>query len=198
VIEQPAAEAPPPSKPTAQKKAAPAPNEAVPTSAETNPPPEAAEPLAGETLVNPNASAGFATVTGDGSGFRGVLGPIAAVPPARPAPAVVAVRVNAPPAVVAVKDLAERPVPPSLDAALRRNYPTSLKHKGMGGTARVRARIDADGVLRRATVLDESKPGFGDACRRTVTGSRWTPPRDQQGRRVATEIRYTCRFVVEG
>jgi hypothetical protein len=51
--------------------------------------------------------------------------------------------------------------------------------------------------VRQASVLDESSPGFGEACRRTVTGSRWSPPRDRQGRKVATEIRYTCRFVVE-
>ncbi len=28
-------------------------------------------------------------------------------------------------------------------------------------------------------------------------GSVWSPPRDQSGRAVATEVRYTCRFVVE-
>ena len=58
-------------------------------------------------------------------------------------------------------------------------------------------RIDPDGVVRRVTLVEESAAGFGGACTRTLTGSRWAAPKDKAGRSVATEIRYTCRFVVQ-
>jgi hypothetical protein len=61
----------------------------------------------------------------------------------------------------------------------------------------VRARIDPDGMVRRVTLVEESAAGFGDACSRTLNGSRWAPPKDKAGRSVATEIRYTSRFVVQ-
>lgn len=149
----------------------------------------------GVPLVSAGVAPGAATATGAGAPPSG---PVAPAPASLPAPPPAPRAQPSAPAVVAVKDLGVRPVPPSLDAALRRNYPVALRNKGMGGTARVRGRIDPDGVLRYATVLDESLPGFGAACHRTVAGSRWSPPRDQKGRQVATEIRYTCRFVVEG
>jgi TonB family protein len=83
-----------------------------------------------------------------------------------------------------------------LDAALRNNYPSEARRRGIAGSASVRARIDADGIVREVTPLNETFPGFGEACRRTVRGSKWSPPRDGSGRQVATRIRYTCRFVV--
>ena len=58
-------------------------------------------------------------------------------------------------------------------------------------------RTDADGTVRRVTLVEESGAGFGAACGRALTGSRWGAPKDKSGRSVATEIRYTCRFVVE-
>jgi TonB family protein len=80
---------------------------------------------------------------------------------------------------------------------LERNYPADARQRGLSGTAKVRARIDPDGVVRRVTLVEESAAGFGTACSRTVNGSRWAPPKDKAGRSVATEIRYTCRFVVQ-
>jgi hypothetical protein len=58
-------------------------------------------------------------------------------------------------------------------------------------------RIDPDGVVRRVSLVEESATGFGNACSRTLSGSRWAAPKDKAGRSVATEIRYTCRFVVQ-
>ena len=69
--------------------------------------------------------------------------------------------------------------------------------RGVSGTASVRARIGADGRAHSLRVVSESFSGFGDACRRTLAGSRWSPPKDRAGNAVATEIAYTCRFVVE-
>ena len=67
----------------------------------------------------------------------------------------------------------------------------------VGGSARVTAQIHADGSVRSIRIESESFTGFGEACRKTLQGSRWSAPRDREGRAVATEIRYTCRFVVE-
>jgi hypothetical protein len=61
----------------------------------------------------------------------------------------------------------------------------------------LRARIDADGVIRNARVRSESSAGFGSACRRTLLGSRWSAPRDKNGSAVATEIVYTCHFEID-
>jgi hypothetical protein len=50
--------------------------------------------------------------------------------------------------------------------------------------------------VRDLLVLSEPAAGFGRACRDTLSGSRWTPPLDRDGRPVATIINYTCRFEV--
>ncbi len=101
------------------------------------------------------------------------------------------------PALVRLGDLSTRPSPPLLGAALEKNYPQDARRRGLSGSAKIRVRVDADGVVRAVRLLDESTPEFGAACARTLTGSRWSPPRDKAGRSVATEIRYTCRFVVQ-
>lgn len=95
-------------------------------------------------------------------------------------------------------DLADKPVPPVLDAKLRANYPADAKRQGISGTAKVLARVDADGLVRRASTLFESGEGFGAACRQTLLGSRWSTPRDRTGRAVPTQIQYTCQFRVDG
>lgn len=98
---------------------------------------------------------------------------------------------------VASHDLSERPAPPPLQQRLRRAYPSEARRRGISGNASLRVRIDADGKVRVTTLLEESFAGFGDACRKALLGSAWTPPKDRGGRAVATEVRYTCRFVVE-
>jgi TonB family protein len=165
------------------------------------PPPSVTTPvdLTGVTLTNDSGDARFSTVVGNGAAMDGPLGairttrPVAlpAAPSARPAPA----RVETP--VLALSDLSERPVAPELGGVLRQHYPAEARARGLGGSASVEARIDPDGRVRSVTIVSESFAGFGDACKKTLVGSRWSPPRGRDGGPVATRIRYTCRFVVD-
>lgn len=151
--------------------------------------------LSGVTLTN-DTGTGFAMPTGDGSALRGPIGlgtnrgQVVAAPSA-------AASVPKPPALVDAGDLSEHPRPPSLTGLLRANYPEEARQRGLRGDAKVRARIDADGLIRVARLLSESSAGFGSACRRTVLGSHWSAPRDKNGGAVATEIVYTCHFEVD-
>lgn len=174
-------------------------------SARAEPPPESPEAapkagpldLTGVTLTGDGPGTGFAMPVGDGS----ALDPTRArrpVAPARAAEAPLAVQSKpAGPALVALADLAARPAPPDLGSALHRNYPEDARRRGLAGHGEVRVRIDSDGVARSVAPLGESAPGFADACRRALTGSHWTPPRDRTGRAVSTEVRYRCRFLVQ-
>jgi TonB family protein len=150
--------------------------------------------LSGVTLTNDSGS-GFAMPLGDGSALHGAIGSgtnRGASTAASPAPSAAQT-----PALVDASDLSARPTPPSLAGLLRENYPEQARQRGLRGSASLRARIDADGVIRNLRVLSESSAGFGSACRRTVLGSRWSAPRDKNGRAVATEIVYTCHFEVD-
>lgn len=188
---------PPPEPPKPKPPARPAAN---PQSAPPPPPEVAPEPP-------PSSDGVTLAASGDGPAFGMPLGgggdltptrlstpaAVSAPPPVPPAPS----RPRANPPLVAATDLSSRPAPPPLGAALERNYPADARQRGSSGSAKVRARIDPDGVVRQVTLLEESAPGFGYACSRTLTGSRWGAPKDKAGRSVATEIRYTCRFVVQ-
>jgi TonB family protein len=187
--EPPQPEPPKPKARAAQPKLAPEP---------VTPPPAAPEPVDnGVTLAGDGTGNSFSMPLAN----AGALDPTRArtVPPVNePAPVKAAPSpVPQEPPVVAVSDLSTRPSPPSLADALERNYPSDARQRGLSGSAKVRARIDPDGVVRRVSMLEESGPGFGTACSRTLSGSRWAAPKDKAGRSVATEIRYTCRFVVQ-
>jgi periplasmic protein TonB len=168
------------------------------------PPPEAtaqraqsAVDLSGVTLTNDSGEAGWSSAVGNGSAMRGPQGPVRA---AGPLVAVASARepsAKQAPSLVAAADLSERPRPPGLDGVLKRNYPEEARSRGLSGTASVRARIGADGRVSQTRVLSESFSGFGEACKRTLAGSRWSPPKNREGNAVATEIAYTCRFVVD-
>jgi outer membrane biosynthesis protein TonB len=191
---------PPIPAPTAIKsttsKIAPTPTVATVTPAPSAPSPAPTAPLdlSGVTLTN-DTGAGFAMPVGDGSALHAPIGSSrrAAEPVHTPA----VTTATAGPALVAASDLSVHPVPPALGGLLRANYPEAARQRGLAGTASVRARIDADGVVRLGRVVAETSTGFGAACRRTVVGSRWSAPRDKDGRPVATEIVYTCRFEVD-
>jgi TonB family protein len=205
-------DAPPPVEPQAppnlpQAPAAhsvtPAPAAARVTTAEPPTPPGQTNPagsptldLSGVTLTNDTGN-GFAMPTGDGSTLQGPIG----MGGNRAAPASSALarplRTSEAPALVPLRDLSEHPRPPALEGLLRANYPEEARQRGLRGNASVRARIDSDGVVRAARVVVESAAGFGLACQRTVIGSRWSPPRAQNGDAVATEIVYTCHFEVD-
>jgi TonB family protein len=99
--------------------------------------------------------------------------------------------------VVTLRELSIKPVPPSLNRQLASNYPPKAKRLGISGKSVVTARVDADGVVRLVKTVFESSEGFGAACQSTLMNSRWTPPRDKEGRMVATQVQYTCDFRVE-
>jgi periplasmic protein TonB len=152
----------------------------------------------GVTLAAEGSRNSFSMPLGNGGQLEPTAPPRALTPVNVPAPTPSApTRVVTEPPVVAVGDLSSRPSPPSLAEALQRNYPADARQRGQSGAAKVRARIEPDGVVRRVELLEESGAGFGAACRRTLSGSRWAAPKDKAGRPVATEIRYTCRFVVQ-
>ena len=179
-------------KPIARRAAAAAP-------APEKEPSKAPVDLSGVTLTNADG-VGFAMPTGDGSERVGPLGPLGPKPVTSAAPTPPPIRAPVGPTapeIVPSKDLSERPVPPSLDRALRAHYPDDARRRSISGSASLRVRIGADGRIREALVVSESFPGFGSACQKAVLGSRWSPPRDRDGRAVQTEVRYTCRFVVD-
>ena len=179
-----------------ERRAVAAPAPAVPEAE----PPKAPVDLSGVTLTNADGSGDFSMPAGNGSDRAGPLGPLGPKPAPSERPVVspsAAVAVRSAPELVASKDLSEHPAPPSLDAALRAFYPDDARRRSISGTASLRVRIGSDGRVREASVASESFPGFGDACRKAVLGSRWSPPRDRDGRAVQTEVRYTCRFVVD-
>ncbi|MDF3065715.1 MAG: Ferric siderophore transport system, periplasmic binding protein TonB [Polyangiaceae bacterium] len=169
--------------------------------AKAEPPPVDAPPPArtdGVTLASEGAGNAFSMPLGNGGSLEPTSRPRPPTPVNVPAPTLPApTRVVTEPPVVAVSDLSSRPSPPSLADALQRNYPAAARRSGQSGSAKVRARIDPDGVVRRVTLVEESGAGFGAACSRSLNGSRWAAPKDKAGRSVATEIRYTCRFVVQ-
>jgi len=122
-----------------------------------------------------------------------VVGP--APGPADPAPARGSGGAPGPPT-VAAGDLSRPPTPPPLDDALARNYPRQAREAGRSGRAVLRARIQPDGTAVVLRVVSASAAEFGEACRRTLDGTRWAPPIDRAGRPVATEVSYTCSFEV--
>jgi hypothetical protein len=101
------------------------------------------------------------------------------------------------PEALPLSQLSRKPVPPSLAATLERNYPPAARSIGQSGDASVRARIEARGNIRLASIVSETSPGFGDACRRTLLGSQWSAPLDRSGKPVATWISYRCKFRID-
>jgi protein TonB len=96
-----------------------------------------------------------------------------------------------------LSDLSRKPVAPSLDAALRQNYPPELRRRGMEGQAEVRVVIDRRGRVGELAVVSETASGFAEACKRTLLGSTWSEPLDREGRAVSTRLTYRCRFQIE-
>jgi TonB family protein len=115
--------------------------------------------------------------------------------PALPAVAPKPVVMGAP-AWVPMADLSQKPQPPALDTSLLRNYPAEHRRNGTPGDASVELMLSENGSVASARVTRESAPGFGDACRRTLLPSRWSPPLDRSGRAVKTRVTYRCRFTV--
>lgn len=204
-LPEPAPEPPPEPKPEPPPKPLPPerpqlpPVEASESPPDTPPAPDAPAPeLTGVTLTGDNASS-FGAPEGNG-GARQVS---AIVAPARrsgvPKAAAVTARVSppSPPPALPLSQLSRKPMPPALGAALERNYPREARALGKSGDAKVRARVESTGEIRSATVTGESSPEFGEACRRTLLGSRWSTPLDEHGKPAATWIVYQCKFRVD-
>jgi len=171
-----------------------------PPSPPSAPPPPTATELAGVTLTSQDGS-GSSVVTGNGLAIESPILPtvIASTPTpisedrARPVAVAISRRSDD---LVPLRDLTDKPQPPALGAKLLEHYPPNAKRQGLAGKAKVRARIEADGTVRQATIIIESSTGFGAACQQTLLGSKWTPPRDKTGRPVPTQVHYTCNFRV--
>jgi protein TonB len=189
---------PKPTETTATKASAPRPlaravPERAPPAATTQAPAHQPLDLSGVTLTN-EGGPGFGIDVG--SAAPASTATAKARPPSSAPASTKPPRVEAP--VVAAKDLSRHPSAPALEAQLRNHYPADARRRGVGGAAVVRARVDPDGRVRTCNVVSESEAGFGSACRSTVLGSSWSPPLDREGHPVATYVRYTCRFRVDG
>jgi protein TonB len=202
--------APPPPEP-AKPAAAPKARLAVARPARVNalrpaapPPPHAAPPpvaetpadFTGTTLTNDGPGPGWASATGNGAAMHGPVGTPGAKVTGRSVAGAPAAPVDPGPAVVGVADLSRPPSPPDMAGPLERAYPGEARKKGLSGKAVVRARIMPDGGARELAMLSESSVGFGEACKQTLRGSRWSPPVDRNGQAVSTYVAYTCRFEV--
>jgi protein TonB len=172
--------------PTRVAKASPAPT-ALRAAAAPDAPPPAADAIADFTAT---------VLASDGPGIAIGVGTAGGAPNA-------SIRAKTPPPAlpiaprhVAATNLSRLPRPPALDGALERQYPAAARNAGVSGIATLKVEILADGRVGAAVALSESYPGFANACERTVRTARWEPPLDRDGRTVATEITYTCRFEV--
>jgi hypothetical protein len=139
------------------------------------------------------SNAGFVFAAGDASqqvSNSGGTRP-APTPEAPPAP-----RAPEGPPLVKVADLSERPTPPVLDGSLRQNYPKDLERQGIEGDALLRLTLSVTGKVVDARAVSQSHVAFAEACRKTLIGSAWSPPRDRSGKPVRTSLDYRCRFRV--
>jgi hypothetical protein len=98
--------------------------------------------------------------------------------------------------ILALGDLSKPPRAPVLSDMLERNYPDEARRRGVPGKAVMRLRVMPDGHLRDLIVVAESEGGFGEACKRTLLDSLWSPPLDLEARPVSTFVSYTCTFAV--
>jgi hypothetical protein len=197
----PLAPAPPPARPRPALKPKPTPASATPPAREAEAPVEAASApeLTGTTLVS-DVGVGWSAPAGNGEARVGAVGTDHALLASRSAAAAAPVA-DPPrarlPAAIPLAALSRKPTPPSLSASLARNYPQTARNMGQNGEASVQALVEASGEVQRAKVTTESSSGFGEACRRSLIGSRWGVPLDRAGRPVATWITYRCKFRVD-
>jgi protein TonB len=189
-----------PAAPVAKRRAAPVrsqpkanpPTPASPAPPETQPEPE----LTGRTLTT-TADASWSAPAGNGAERGATLGVGTITPRALPALTAPSAPPPAAPVTQPLAKLSRKPAPPSLVAALERNYPSEARRQGKSGEAKVRALIDARGHASRVTITSESSPGFGAACQKTLLESQWTPPLGPQGEATGTFVSYRCRFQID-
>jgi protein TonB len=163
------------------------------------PPVQAETPadFTGVTLTNDGPGPGWSSATGNGQSMTGPIGTPGARVTGRSRDGAEGGPRLAGPHTLKLADLSQPPRAPLLDGALESNYPTEARKRGLAGNAVLRVRIMPDGRVGDLTVLAESGGGgFGEACRRTLRSSVWSPPLDREARPVSTIVSYTCRFEV--
>ncbi len=168
---------------------------APPRSGDPEAPADPTEPARFDGLTLTNEQGSWSAVAGSGNPYDGPIGPPPRRTPRGPRRGVPDGQPEGTPH-VPLADLGAPPRPPPLDGALARHYPARARSLGIEGQATLRARVRPDGRVDRIRVLSErpSDQGFGEACRRTLAGSRWKPPRARDGRAVATTVTYRCTF----
>lgn len=171
------------------------------------PRPAAAEPEAetpadftGVTLTNDGPGVGWASATGNGAAMNGPIGTPGARVTGRSRSGMTGGAGPGPksdgPPILSLADLSKPPRAPILSEMLERNYPDEARKRGLPGKAVMRLRVMPDGHLRDLIVVAESGGGFGEACKRTLRDSLWSPPLDREARPVSTFVSYTCTFEV--
>jgi len=150
----------------------------------------------GVTLTNPGAGSSFAITPGSGDDFEGPVRP--GSPTGDPRGTDDGVEGGGGTPEVPPPDLSRRPSPPSLSAALQRNFPPGARRRGIAGIAVVSLRVRPTGEVDEVRVQRESVSGqgFGQACVTTVRASRWTPALNHQGNPTAARVRFHCEFRV--
>jgi len=177
-----------------------APKRAAPRPAAAEPVAETPADFTGVTLTNDGPGAGWASATGNGATMNQPIGTPGARVTGRSRSGTTGGAESGPksdgPPILALADLSKPPRAPVLSDMLERNYPDGARQRGLSGRAVMRMRVMPDGHLRDLIVVAESEGGFGDACRRTLRDSLWSPPLDRQARPVSTFVSYTCTFEV--
>ena len=201
IIELVEPEVPPAPAPLPTPKAEPAP-EPAPRRAPRVPPKimpksQASDARETEAVAQPalDPPADFTSTLAPNTDAPGIAIPIA-VATAASAERAPRVQVAEGPRFVTAAELSKLPRAPALDRALEKNYPREARRSGISGRAVLRVRILPSGRLGDVRRISETYSGFGEACERTVRSGVWEPPLDRIGKRVATEITYTCRFEV--
>jgi Gram-negative bacterial TonB protein C-terminal len=187
----------------APKRAAARPAKATvgaPRSATAEPAAETPADFTGVTLTNDGPGAGWASATGNGAAMNGPIGTPGARITGRSHGGVSGAAGAGPrsdgPPILELADLSKPPRAPVLSDMLERNYPDGARQRGVSGKAVMRLRVMPDGHLRDLIVVAESESGFGEACKRTLRDSLWSPPLDREARPVSTFVSYTCTFEV--
>lgn len=158
--------------------------------------------FSGTTLTG-DAAGGWASAVGSGAAMNAPIGKPRAAVTGRDASGVAGGVVGGQGTslrIVGDSDLSRRPQLPNqdlLNAALERSYPKPAKQQGVEGTARIRVRVFASGKLEPLATLNETFPGFAEACKASLRGLSFQPGLDRAGQPVATDIPYTCTFSVE-
>lgn len=188
---------PPPPEPRVE---APEPQNAVPKStprSEPQPPRVAAEvrqsPIAETAPAGPVRLTGVKFSNAGTFALHGGGGPGSAAPATLAAPAA---EERPSSRLVGLADLSQRPTPPKLDARLQANYPRAQRQMGTEGEALLELVLSERGEVVDAKIRSQTSPPFGAACRKTLLGTRWSPPVDGAGRAVRTRLSYRCSFRV--